>query len=68
MKSNVGWIDRIIRLAIGVAAVWLFFSGAQPAPAWEWAALVVGLILGVTGLVGFCPLYSVLGIHTNKAT
>lgn len=64
MKSNVGLIDRIVRLAIMAAAIWLFFTGMRPT--WEWAALVVGVVLGVTALVGFCPLYSVLKIRTNK--
>lgn len=64
MKSNVGLIDRIVRLAIMAAAIWLFFTEMRPT--WEWAALVVGVVLGVTALVGFCPLYSVLKIHTNK--
>lgn len=65
MKTNVGLLDRIVRLAIAAAAIWLFFAGARPN--WEWAALLVGVILGLTALVGFCPLYSVLNIHTNKS-
>lgn len=64
MKTNVGLIDRIVRLAIAAAAIWLFFTGVRPA--WEWVTLVVGVILGVTALVGYCPLYTVLHIHTNK--
>jgi hypothetical protein len=64
MKTNVGLIDRIVRLAIMAAAIWLFFTGMRPV--WEWAALVVGVVLGVTAVVSFCPLYSVLNIHTNK--
>lgn len=65
MKANVGLIDRIVRLAILATAIWLFFTGARPI--WEWAALAVGVILGVTALIGYCPLYSVLKIHTNKS-
>lgn len=65
MKTNVGLIDRIVRLAIAAAAIWLFFTGARPN--WEWVAMIVGVILGLTAIFGFCPLYSVLKIHTNKS-
>lgn len=64
MKTNVGLIDRIVRLVIAAAAIWLFFTGARPV--WEWAALVVGAVLGLTAVVSVCPVYTVLKIHTNK--
>lgn len=64
MKSNVGLLDRIIRLALAAGAIWLFFTGERPT--WEWAVLTVGVILGLTALVGVCPLYSILGMRTKK--
>jgi len=60
MKSNVGGIDKILRIVAGVALVaWvLFFNG----PVWGW----LGLVAIATGLVNFCPLYPLLGINTCK--
>ena len=64
MKTNEGTIDRVIRLALGVAllAVALFvLDGA--------AAVAVGVVAFIpilTGAVGFCPLYAVAHIRTDK--
>lgn len=64
MQINVGWVDRIVRFALAVVAFWLFFTGARPA--WEWVALIVGVIFALTALAGYCPLYTVFGIRTNR--
>lgn len=63
MKRNVGNIDRVVRLVIAAAAIWLFFSGERPS--WEYAALIVGVILGATALLAVCPVYRVLKIDTT---
>lgn len=65
MKTNVGSIDRFIRLLL--ASV-LFYGGLFP---YNGSALGIGLVVAgvmllVTGLVGFCGLYRLLGIHTNQ--
>ena len=60
--SNVGSVDRIVRVVLGLALLAIVFLGPQTA--WGW----IGLIPLVTGLVGFCPAYRLLGIcTTNKA-
>ena len=56
--KNEGTIDRALRVVFGLVVLSLVFVGPQTA--WGW----VGLVPLVTGLVGFCPLYSVLGINT----
>ena len=63
MKKNVGQIDRWIRIVLGVVLLSLvvFLSGGI-----RWIGLI-GLIPLITGLVGSCPIYSILGINTNKA-
>ena len=62
MTHNEGTIDRIIRVVLGLVLLSLIFVGPH-----TWLGLV-GLIPLVTGFVGFCPLYRVLGISTCRAT
>lgn len=58
MKVNEGKVDRILRVVVGLGVLSLAFIGPQT----PWAYL--GLVPLVTGLVGVCPLYSVLGVST----
>lgn len=58
MKSNVGGIDRILRIVLGLALIAATLTGTIGA--WGWLGLVP---LG-TALMGFCPLYTVLGFST----
>ena len=61
-KTNEGTADRAIRVLVGVALlVWFFVD--QGAGFWHYAKLI-GIIPLATGLIGSCPLYSVLGIST----
>lgn len=61
-KTNVGGLDRVVRIVLGlVLIVWWYMA---PAVAWHWVALVVGLVALLTGLMSSCPLYSVLGVNT----
>jgi Protein of unknown function (DUF2892) len=61
-KTNEGTIDRALRVAIGVTLlVWFFVDQGQGF--WHYAKLI-GVVPIVTGLVGWCPLYSALGIST----
>jgi len=55
---NVGGIDRIIRVVIGLALISLVFIGPQTA--WGW----IGLVPLVTAAFSFCPLYAIIGIKT----
>ena len=58
LRANEGKVDRLIRVLAGLALIALVFVG--PKTAWGW----LGLIPLLTGLVGFCPLYRMLGIDT----
>jgi hypothetical protein len=60
-KNNVGGIDRILRVAVGLAALALFFM--LPEAGWRWF-LLLGLVPLVTGALGSCPLYSIFGLST----
>lgn len=63
--TNIGTLDRVLRIILGLVLIALFLF--YPAlGAWKWAALAVGVIALVTAFVSNCPLYSILGLHTNK--
>ena len=61
MQRNEGTIDRALRIIAGLGLLSLVFVGPQTP--WGW----IGLVPLVTGLVGVCPVYSVLGIRTCPA-
>lgn len=62
MKVNVGMVDRVLRIALGVGLlVWFFVD--QGSGLWHWAKLI-GVVPLMTGLMSSCPLYSILGIST----
>ncbi len=57
-KNNVGQLDRILRVIVGLGLISLVFIG--PKSLWGW----VGVVPLLTGLIGTCPLYTLLGIRT----
>lgn len=60
MKANVGGIDRVLRILVGLALIgWVLLANG---PIWAW----IGVIPLVTGLIIFCPAYGILGINTCK--
>jgi hypothetical protein len=61
MKTNVGTIDRAARVVLGLVLIALAFTGTLGV----WA--YIGIIPLATGLVGSCPLYSMLGFSTCPA-
>jgi len=65
MKCNVGGWDRGLRIVIGLVLIVLGLAGAVSGTT-AIAAYVVGAIALLTGLVGFCGLYTVLGISTRR--
>jgi hypothetical protein len=65
MKTNESMVDRIIRGVAGLVLLALYFSNTVTGTLGIVLA-VVGAVALLTGLVGFCPLYSLLKIQTNK--
>ena len=57
---NEGAIDRVLRVGLGVALIALVFVGPQTP--WGW----LGLVPLLTGVVGFCPLYRLVGVNSCK--
>jgi len=64
MKLNESNIDRVIRAVAGVVLLYLGF--AVLAGALAIVADVIGVVLLLTGAVGFCPLYALLNLSTLK--
>ena len=65
MEKNMSKTDRVIRVIVGAALAILNLAGAISG----WLAtmlVVVGALLVLTGALGFCPLYKLLGIKTNQ--
>ncbi|MDD2858638.1 MAG: DUF2892 domain-containing protein [Candidatus Nanopelagicales bacterium] len=66
MSRNESPIDRIIRLVIAVAAVVVAFL-VGPSTVLGIILFVVAAVMLLTAAVGFCPIYRILGLRTNKA-
>lgn len=63
MRCNVGGIERPIRIGAGLLAIMIGLLGGF-STAITGTALAVGGILLLTGAVGYCPLFTLLGINT----
>jgi len=57
-KTNVGGIDRVLRIVVGLVLIALVFIG--PKTPWGW----IGVIPIATGFLRTCPLYSLIGANT----
>jgi hypothetical protein len=66
MKTNESGLDRIIRVILGIALLALYFTGTVTGGLGI-LFIVLGAIALITGVVGFCPLYMLLKVSTNKA-
>ena len=60
LTQNMGSIDRIVRLVLGIGLLSLVFVGPQTA--WGW----LGMIPLVTAFAGSCPLYTLFGLSTCR--
>lgn len=60
MKSNVGGIDRTVRIVAGLALIALAATGTLGF--WAW----LGVVPLATGLIGWCPPYAMFGLNTCK--
>ncbi|MFM9849703.1 MAG: DUF2892 domain-containing protein [Hyphomicrobiaceae bacterium] len=65
MKANVGAIDRIFRIVLGVALVCAALGLYGPAytTAWGW----IGIVPLITAVMSWCPVYALLGMKTCRA-
>lgn len=63
MKANVGLIDKIVRVAVAVAAVILYFTDVVTGVLGIVLLAVAGIFV-VTSFLSFCPLYAIFGLST----
>ena len=66
MEINEGTADRVIRVILGfiliyIGAIQMGLSGVL-----AYIVVLVGIILLITGIIGHCGLYTVIGINTLK--
>ena len=61
----MGTTDKLIRLTVAIVLIVLYWRNVLT-ETWGIIALVVALILTLTSLIGFCPLYSIFGLKTCK--
>lgn len=62
MSTNVGIIDRVLRIIVGAALIaWAlgYLPGIAPSP-WGW----IGVVPILTAFVGYCPAYSIIGVSS----
>ncbi|KAB2885131.1 MAG: DUF2892 domain-containing protein [Albidovulum sp.] len=60
-KTNVGGIDRVLRIVLGLALLAGFFLNADATYRW---AYLIGIVPLITGLMGSCPAYALFGLNT----
>ncbi|MFW5704828.1 MAG: YgaP family membrane protein [Nanoarchaeota archaeon] len=65
MFSNVGKLDRVIRFILGAILIAYGFMESLSQTLSSFF-IILGLILVITGIVGFCPLYKALGVSTSR--
>jgi hypothetical protein len=64
MKANEGAPDRIARVVLGALLLYLAFGPFSGVATVIFA--VIGVVFVLTGAVGFCPLYSLFHLNTNR--
>jgi hypothetical protein len=64
MKTNVGNLDRILRIVAAAMIGYLYFTGTITGTV-AIIFLVLGGVFILTGAIGFCPLYLPFGINTK---
>jgi hypothetical protein len=64
MKLNMGSADRVIRIMIAAVIAVLYFTGTLTGTLGIVLLIAAGIFL-LTGFIGFCPLYALLGLNTK---
>jgi hypothetical protein len=65
MKKNMGTVDKVIRVLVAVIILVLYFTHVVSGTLAVILLIIAGVFI-VTSLLGFCPLYLLLGLSTRK--
>jgi Protein of unknown function (DUF2892) len=63
MSTNIGTLDRILRIIFGIALIAFAIPVGFPNTGWNWLGWI-GVVPLATALIGNCPAYSILGVTT----
>jgi len=63
MNTNLGGLDRVVRIVAGLALILAGFMAGIAEP-WNWVAMGAGAVFALTSMVSFCPLYAIFGINS----
>jgi len=63
MHSNIGSIDRVVRVVIGLILIAFAIPIGFPSTGWNWVGWI-GVIPILTAIVGICPAYGLIGLST----
>ncbi len=66
MKTNMAVIDRIVRTLVAVLVAIGYFTGVLSGT-WAIVLGIVAVVFLLTSIVGFCPIYALLGISSKRA-
>ncbi|MEO0912305.1 MAG: DUF2892 domain-containing protein [Pseudomonadota bacterium] len=66
MSRNEGSLDRALRGLAGIALIAAVLYVQIANPVFYWGAILVGAILLITAVTGFCPAYRILGLKTCR--
>ena len=64
-KKNIGLIDRILRVIVGIGAIY-WTSHAVASFGWSLFLILLGIYLLITGIIGRSPFYTFLGMHSDE--
>lgn len=64
MASNVGMFERLARVVVGIALIAFALGYIAPGTSWAWVGWI-GVVPLLTGALGTCPLYSMVGCSTK---
>jgi DUF2892 family protein len=67
MTANVGMIDRVIRIVIGILLIAFALRLGFPETGWNWIGWI-GVIPILTAIFGYCPAYSLIDLSTCALT
>jgi hypothetical protein len=66
MKPNVGTIDRVLRVLVGLIFIAYAIPLGFPQTGWNWVGWI-GIVPLLTAFVGFCPAYTLFGLNTRSS-